>query len=49
VAGESWTQLKVSGAATPAADPNVIAPQQQIRITNPREKFSAQVNFIGVS
>jgi hypothetical protein len=39
----------VSGAATLAADPNAIAPQQQIRITNPREKFDTELNFIGES
>ena len=32
-----------------AADPIAIAPQQQIRITNPREKYRTQLNFMGGS
>jgi len=32
-----------------AADPNAIAPQQQIRITNTREKYRTQLNFIDKS
>jgi len=40
----------MSGAATLAADPNANAQhQQQLRITNPREKFDTQLNFIGES
>jgi len=35
---ESWTQLAVSGAATPAADPNAIV-QQQIKIEHPFKKY----------
>jgi hypothetical protein len=42
VAGESWTQLAVSGAATPASDPNAIAPKQQIKIEQPFEKCRTQ-------
>jgi hypothetical protein len=49
LAGESWTQLAMYGAAMPASNPNAIAPKQQIRITNPREKFGTQLNLIGVS
>jgi hypothetical protein len=32
-----------------AADPNAIAPQQQIGIMNLREKYRTELNFIGGS
>ena len=44
--GESSTQLTESGTSRLAADPNPIALQQQIKITNPRTKYRTQLNFM---